>query len=80
MLYYSLVKKEGKNLTFLSNDRLLIYDSNRRIIFYNNDYSKTPFRTAVPSPKNNVFTPLETSTFSNPNSTNNIAVRCTVKN
>lgn len=36
VLYYSLVKKESKTLTFLTNDRLLIYDDKRRILFYIN--------------------------------------------
>lgn len=51
-LYYSLVRKEGKTLSFFANDRLLIYDDNRKIIFYNNDYSNTPFKKSIPDPKN----------------------------
>ena len=35
-IYYSIAKKDGKTLSFFSNDRLLIYDDTRRIIFYVN--------------------------------------------
>jgi hypothetical protein len=64
----------------MSNYRLLIYDNNRKIIYYNNDYKNTPFRTNAPIPKNGTFTPLATSTFKNPNGTNEIQVRYTGKN
>jgi hypothetical protein len=79
-LHYSLVKKEAKTMSFLSNERLLVYDATRRILFYNNDYKNTPFRTSVPEPKNNVSTPLQSSTFKNPSATNEIQVRHTGKN
>lgn len=67
-LFYSLVKKEGKNISFISNDRLLIYDTARRMLYYSNDFKNTPFRTAVPEPKNGQFTPLRHTTFKNPSS------------
>jgi hypothetical protein len=35
-LYYSLVKKEAKTMSFLSNERLLVYDAGRKILFYRN--------------------------------------------
>lgn len=79
-LYYSLVKKEGKNISFLSNDRLLIYDTARRMLYYNNDFKNTPFRTAVPEPKNGQFTPLQHSTFKNPSPGGVLQVRYTGKN
>lgn len=64
----------------MSNVRLLIYDNTRKIIFYNNDFQNTPFRTTVPNPKNDTFTPLQSSTFKNPNGTNEVQVRYTGKN
>lgn len=64
----------------MSNDRLLVYDANRKILFYNNDFKNTPFKSTVPSPKNDVYTPLATCNFKNPNSTNEIQVRYTGKN
>ena len=79
-LYYSLVKKEGKTISFLTNDRLLIYDNNRRIIYYNNDFKNAPFVNFVPQPKNDTFTPLQGTVFKNPSSSNNIEVRHTGKN
>lgn len=64
----------------LSNDRLLIYDSLRRILFYNNDYKNLPFAPTLPHPKNDVSTPIAASTFKNPNNTAEIQVRHTGKN
>lgn len=79
-LYYSLAKKESKTLSFLSNDRLLVYDDKRRILFYINEFKNTPFRTAVPNPKNEVCMPINICSFSNPASTNKLMVRYTGKN
>lgn len=79
-LYYSLVKKDSKTLSFLSNDRLLIYDDKRRILFYINDFKNTPFKSTVPNPKNEVCMPINVCSFYNPASTNNLVVRYTGKN
>ena len=75
-----MVKKEGKNLSFISNDRLLIYDDNRKILFYNNDYKNLPYIKSIPEPKNDVSTPLQNATFKIPPNTNEIQVRHTGKN
>jgi DNA polymerase III gamma/tau subunit len=79
-LYYSLVKKDAKNISFFTNDRLLIYDTARRMLYYSNDFKNTPFRTAVPEPKNGQFTPLKHSTFKSPNSGTQLQVRYSGKN
>ena len=52
--YYTLCKKEGNNLSFLSNLRLLVYDETEGVLFYINDYKAPPFQTIehVPKPKN----------------------------
>jgi hypothetical protein len=57
-LFYSLAKKDAQTLSFLANERLLIYDNVRRILFYINDFKNTPFRTVPPNPKNNASMPL----------------------
>jgi len=79
-IYYSIAKKEQKTLSFFSNDRLLIYDDTRRIIFYVNETKNTPFIKEVPSPKNNLSMKLDTCSFANPESTVSIQVRNTDKN
>jgi hypothetical protein len=42
-LFYSLVKKDGQNISFFSNERLLVYDTTPKILFYINDFKNTPF-------------------------------------
>lgn len=64
----------------MSNDRLMIYDDNRKILFYNNDYKSLPYVKTIPEPKNDVSTPLQSATFKIPPNTNQIQVRSTRKN
>ena len=68
-LHYSMVKKDQVTLSFLTNERLLVYDDNRRWLFYINDFKNTPFRDKIPEPKNSVYTPIKAATFTNPPST-----------
>ena len=63
-----------------SNERLLIYDNTRRILFYNNDFKNLPFAPHLPNPKNDVASPIATCSFKNPNGTHEIQVRHTGKN
>jgi hypothetical protein len=79
-LYYSIAKKDGKTLSFLANDRLLIYDDERRILFYINNLKNTPFKDYIPNAKNNEYMRLDTCSFGNPASTNSIQVRNTDRN
>ena len=43
-----MVKKDQGTLSFFTNERLLVYDDNRRWLFYINDFKNTPFRNKVP--------------------------------
>ena len=79
-LYYSMVKKEQLTLSFFTNDRLLVYDDKRRWLFYINDFKNTPFRNAIPDPKNNVYTLLNGAVFTNPAGTSLINVKFTTTN
>lgn len=78
-IYYSLVKKDAKTLSFLTNDRLLVYDNQRRILFYINDFKNTPFKSALPNPKNEQM-PIAVCNFSNPAFTNNLQIKYTATN
>lgn len=75
-----MVKKDGKTISFLANERLLVYDCTKRILFYINEYKTCPFRTVIPTPKNEVSMPLDTCTYSNPENTSEMHVRKTDKN
>ena len=57
-----------------------MYDNARNILFYINDFKNTPFKTTIPDPKNNVFTPLETSNYVNTPKTAVIHVTYTKEN
>ena len=79
-IYYSLVKKDGKTISFITNERLLLYDDARKILYYINDFKNTPFKSYIPDPKNQMSMPLGTCNFSNPQSTNSLQVRVTGPN
>jgi len=52
IFYYSIAKKEQKNFSFLTNERLLVLDFEEGKLFYSNEIKNLPFRTVLPQPKN----------------------------
>ena len=43
-----MAKKTSETISFLTNERLFIYNASERIFYYINDYKNTPFKSTIP--------------------------------
>jgi len=53
--FYGTGQKDQKSFSLISNERLLILDSDNNKLFYNNQTRGLPFRHSIPQPKNLVL-------------------------
>jgi hypothetical protein len=60
-IYYSITNKAKEMFSLFGNDRLLIFNYTKGMLYYNNEFASTPFIKAIPPPKNEIFADMNVS-------------------